>query len=118
MVALRLILLVAVLVQFAPMRLCALEVAALGASCHDESGTQAGGHGDEQKCGSSDTPRCVCEQPKGVSDQQTPIRIDLACEFFELAVVTHTLPPPTAVICLEADSHGDPPDTFQLPLLI
>ena len=71
-VSLKLLCLVAVLAQYSPARVCALERVLLGSSCHDEGIVPHHG-ADEQFCG-TDSDRgeshCVCELPKPPGSQQ------------------------------------------------
>ena len=66
----------AVLVQYTPLRICALENVAFGSSCHDRGDHAVLGDANVEKrpCGSSTDGEhnCACEQPKvdGQHDQQ------------------------------------------------
>jgi hypothetical protein len=123
-VGLRLILLLAVLIQYTPLRTCAFERVAVGSNCHDW-GTHADAaepHEDEPNCGSpADEPQgCVCEQPK-VDGQHDPhalksplecAHVSVAAEVTLLVAIAHipSLPDP--------DPHPRAPLARQLPLLL
>jgi len=120
-IGLRLVLLGAVLVQYTPMRLCALERAAFGTNCHDQAKSNLDDHGDERTCGTGagrDTG-CVCEHPKLVGDQQ--LISHAAVDLTGHAVVAEVVEAPvivTIVAARDPDPQRDLLASLQLPLLI
>jgi hypothetical protein len=114
--------LLAVLTQYTPVRLCALERAAFGASCHDQ---EAAGivqtHGDELTCGSDGGggQRCICEQPKVVADQQPAPRIPVAVAGCTVVTsVVQVSSPSMTVRPPASDPQRDLLASLQLPLLL
>jgi hypothetical protein len=115
----RLVLLLAVLVQYAPMRVCGIERVAFGSNCHEWSGagTFESGH-DSEPAGNPLT--CICEQPKAVGHQSSQVA-DHALDWNVIASAPFTLEiPATRAILLAVDP--DPQlhlrASVHLPLLI
>ena len=120
----RLVLLLAVLIQYTPVRVCAIEQAALGRSCHDSSSSIEVGHGDEpaKHCGSQADPThdCICEQAK--VDGQHHVKAEQGTlDWAQLAVVPVVLST-DAYLTSSPDQDADSPPNLtaarQLPLLI
>ena len=123
----RLVLVVAVLVQYSPMRLCALERVTLGSNCHDRESSGIGGShddtDDEHTCGNGTgaggEQRCICEQPKIVGGQQRAAysAVDLNGHVVVVTVVEDA----TAGTTFAIPDPGPPRNlraSVQLPLLI
>jgi len=130
---LRLIVLLAVLVQYTPLRVCALERVAVGSSCHDWHADVGAGesHAAEQRCGSSTAGgggagatggehQCVCAQPK-VDAQHNPQTANAAPDWANLSVVVAVCPASASPARIPALPDPDPnratPATLQFPLL-
>jgi hypothetical protein len=115
-------LLLTVLVQYTPLRNCALERVIVGSNCHDR-GTHGGAgdsHAGEASCGVPDGQHeCVCEQPK-VEAQHDPeplkspvvwTHVPVAtAAFLHIERVATPLPDPDPHLCAFV--------ARQLPLLI
>ena len=121
---LRLILLLAVLVQCAPMRVCALERVAVGSSCHEWTAEAAleRAHADEQQCGAPTDGGhdCICERPKVVV-QHNPqaVKSPLDWANLSLVLVDPVAGPAMAIPALpDPDPDRGAPVAQQFPLLI
>ena len=121
-VGLRCALLLAILVQYSPVRVCALQRVTLGSNCHDWNNASVGGsHDDERTCGTggSGDQRCVCEQPKVVGDQHAAVHAPN--DFTDHSVVVAVVEEPVATMMVAApdpDPQRDLLASLQLPLLI
>jgi hypothetical protein len=121
-IALKLTLLLAVLLQYTPMRLCAIERVALGSNCHDRAKVSIiDDHEDERTCGSGGDrdQRCICEQAKTVGNHQPASHAtdDLTGQTILVGFVQE----PAAVTMVTApdpDPQRDLLASLQLPLLI
>ena len=117
----RLALLLAVLVQYSPMRVCALERVTLGSNCHDRINASVGeSHEDEQTCGTGrgGDSRCVCEQPKLVGDQQPVAHAAVDLTHQSIVAVVEEPVATTMVASPDPDPQRDLLASLQLPLLI
>ena len=121
---LRLFLLLAVLLQYTPMRVCAIERVAIGSSCHewDADAAFASSHAEEQRCGSptDSEHECICEQPK-VDGQHNPqaIKCPLDWANLSLAAVVPVAASTTPIPSLpDPDPDRGAPVALQFPLLI
>jgi len=108
--ATKLLLLSAVLIQYAPLRVCAIEQVALGSSCHHAPESALAAHAIEQPtCGSKADPAhdCVCELAK-VDGQHHAQAAKATLDWASLAVVPALVSTDTSVApCSAADA--DPP---------
>jgi len=121
-VALKLFLLLAVLIQYTPLRVCAVERVALGSNCHDQDSHAVLGdaYADEQSCdypvdGQHD---CFCERPKADA-QHDPVVLKSPLDWAHAAVPATV--PLVAVVSDKLslpDPHRSAPLALQLPLLI
>jgi hypothetical protein len=121
---LRLILLLSVLIQYTPIRLCALERVVTGSSCHDRdaSHSHSSTHADEWACGSRELPahNCACEKPKAGAQhhpQDAKSPLDWAHISTPLAVV-HIIDAVASPSAPEPDPRTPSGLALQLPLLI
>lgn len=120
LIGLRLLLILAVLPQYAAVRVCALERVALGVNCHDFAvgGTHAS-HGDEHGCGTDGRGGgCVCERPTVVGHHQ-PAQVVVDWQVHgRIAPVVH-LP---VCVAMHRDRDAEPErcavGLWRLPLLI
>ena len=110
----------AVLVQYTPLRYCAFERVVLGSNCHDR-GTHLGEpHADESTCGfPADGHDCLCERPKVDAQHDRPLKFPLDWVHVPVAAAvplvltaTYTPSPP------DPDPHRGASIALQLPLLI
>jgi hypothetical protein len=122
---LRLVLLLAVLIQYAPMRHCAVERVALGSNCHDVllDRSPGDGHADEWACGTG-TGRdagCLCEQPKGAVGAPAHHAAAAVPDRTDVLVRVGVVEEPASHIAAAApdpDPQRDLLASLQLPLLI
>jgi hypothetical protein len=119
----RLMLLLAVLIQYTPMRVCAIEQVALGTDCHEwaDAGGFGRAHADERHCESSGEPThaCICEQPKADGQNKTELKSEFDWAHPPVALVL-SRNHPLLVYCLAADPEPSPdsPQPLHVPLLI
>jgi hypothetical protein len=116
-------LLLAVLVQYTPLRYCVVERGVLGSNCHDrgEHAVLGDSHSDEPAC---DDPtdgqhECICEQPK-VDGPHAPQDVKSALDWAHtpVAVAIPLLVSSHAPALPDPDPHPWAPLALQLPLLI
>ena len=116
--------LLAVLVQYTPLRYCAVERMVLGSNCHDRADHAILGdaHSDDATCGTPDGGQhnCVCEQPK-VDALHNPQTLKSPLDWADIRLAA-AKPIGVAVAdapaLAEPDPHLRPPLALQLPLLI
>ena len=122
---LRFLCLLAVLAQYSPARLCALEKVVLGSSCHDQTILLHHGASEpESMCGSGNDrgdDHCICELPKQSGSQQHAsgrVMVDWTHPFLGVAAVSEPVGPALAVALYSNSGPQRPPDAFvSLPLL-
>ena len=119
----RLVVLSAVLIQYTPVRVCAIEQTVLGRNCHASWLPIDSGHADEpfRQCGSQADPThdCICGQVK-VDGQHHVKAEQVMLDWAHLAVLP-VLASPDAYLTLHPDADSEPPHLApagQLPLLI
>ena len=121
-IGLRFALLLAVLLQYGPTRICSVERALFGWSCHEQSTHSASEDvaAEEFLCASRSMPShgCVCNAPKVQGQHQThAARFEMDCAM--VAVVTHGRGLRLELYrCPSPDPLLNVPRAQQLPLLI